>query len=251
MLFRLIRAWRRRRWLAEPEPTAWHDWLRADLPFYESLTVDEQRRLRRLARVFIAEKYWEGREGVELTERIQLSIAAQACLLILNLEHDYYRRANTIYIYPTSFGQMTRDGYMARPQRVLGVASDAGPVALAWDASEGGAINPDDGRNVVFHEFAHKLDMLDFQMDGTPPIDGRANFERWVAVMTEHYQKLREDFDAGRRNVLDPYGTQNPAEFFAVATEAFFEKGRTLKRRQPDLYAVLADFYRQNPADWR
>jgi hypothetical protein len=111
-------------------------------------------------------------------------------------------------------------------------------------------MNPDDGSNVVFHEFAHVLDGLDRSFDGTPPLGSREQFETWIDVMTEHYESLVGKVQAGRRSVLDRYGATNPAEFFAVATEAFFEKPETMQRRLPDLYEALRGFYGQDPAGW-
>jgi len=128
----------------------------------------------------------------------------------------------------------------------LGEAHDRrGPVLLAWDDVERAAHHPGRGRNVVFHEFAHKLDMVDHLLDGTPPIHRRDEMERWIAVCTEVFQALRA---GDERPPLDPYGATNPAEFFAVATEAFFDVPVDLERREPDLYDVLRAYYRQDPA---
>ena len=130
----------------------------------------------------------------------------------------------------------------------LGEAWQRGPVVLAWDAARGGALDPRDGHNLVLHEFAHKLDMLDGLADGTPPLGDRARFTAWVATMTREFEQLRAASADGRATVLDAYGATNPAEFFAVATECFFEKSRTLRDRHPALYEVLSDYYHQDPA---
>jgi Mlc titration factor MtfA (ptsG expression regulator) len=129
---------------------------------------------------------------------------------------------------------------------VLGEAHDGrGPVLLAWDQAEEAARHPGSGHNVVFHEFAHKLDMLDDIIDGTPPLERRADLDRWVEVFTEAYEALR----AGRaRPPLQPYGATNPSEFFAVATEAFFDVPAQLAHHEPKLYEVLRDFFNQDPA---
>lgn len=250
MLGRWLRNRRRRRWLTEPVPAEYYDWLEADTPFFTRLPSRDQRRLVDLSRIFIREKAWDPRDAFELTDRIRLSIAAQACLLLLGLDdHDYYPNVKRIVIFPAIYGLPTHDGLVMRDVPAAGQANFRGPIALAWDAAAGGAMNPDDARNVVFHEFAHKLDMLDGWVDGTPPLAGRAMFDRWVAVMTRQYDALREAVSERRRTLLDGYGATNPAEFFAVATETFFEKPDQLHQRLPELYAVLADYYQQDPAN--
>lgn len=250
MVFRWLRNRRRRKLLATPPPSEWSDWLREDLPFYRRLDAREQWKLLDLARVFIAEKYWEGREGLALTDRIKLSIAGQACLLLLHIEHDYYRRVGSIFVYPHTRAAPRRYGIIQQEMPIAGAASQFGPILLCWDAVRGGAMNSSDGINVVFHEFAHALDFLDHVSDGTPPLGSRQQVDRWVKVMTEHYDELTRRADSGRPSLLSAYGSTHPAEFFAVATETFFEKPAPLKRRLPDLYDVLREYYQQNPADW-
>jgi len=121
-------------------------------------------------------------------------------------------------------------------------------VILSWDAAKRGAFDPKDGHNLVLHEFAHKLDMLDGLADGTPPIHDKDLFARWVKTMTSEFAKLRDAAESGRATVLDHYGATNPAEFFAVATECFFEKSHKLRERHPSLYECLRDYYHQDPA---
>lgn len=251
MVFGWIKARRRRKLLAIRAPREWARWLAEDLWFYRRLQRDDQWKLMDLSRVFIAEKHWEGREGLVLTDRIKLSIAAQACLLILHIEHDYYRRVGSIFVFPVMVGATMRFGNITEVLPISGAASDGGPILLCWDAVRGGAMNPTDGHNVVFHEFAHALDYLDHYTDGTPPITGHTNFNRWVDVMTAHYQQLIEQVSAGRRSVLDDYGSVSPAEFFAVATETFFEKPVPMKQQLPHLYEILQDYFKQDPAGWR
>ena len=248
MLFRWLKNRRRASMLAKPTPPEWEDWLAEDLPFYRFLPHDEQSKLLDLSRVFLAEKYFEGCDGFELTDRIKLSIAGQACLLLLNIEHDYYRRVRTIFVYPDTRAIETHGG-AGQVSAVSGVASHDGPIVLCWDAVRGGTMHPNDGHNVVFHEFAHALDFNDHVADGTPPLGSREQFDRWVEVMTQHYEELL-DSRQRRRSVLRAYGATNPAEFFAVATEAFFEKPRSMQRKLPELYDVLKDYYRQDPARW-
>jgi Mlc titration factor MtfA (ptsG expression regulator) len=173
-------------------------------------------------------------------------------VLVLGLSVDEYREVGAIIVYPTA---MQSRGVYAGPVRgtvtdgvipVLGEAHDRrGPVLLAWDQTRDAARSPGRGHNVVYHEFAHKLDMLDDLLDGTPPLARRGDFDRWLEVCTEAYEALRAGID---RPPLQPYGATNPAEFFAVATEAFFDVPEALAQHEPRLYEVLRDFYEQDPA---
>jgi hypothetical protein len=233
-----------------PEPRSWRGWLFEDVPFFERLGDTDQRRLIDIARVIMAEKQWVGCEGMELTERVRLCIAAQAALLLLRIEHDYYRSVREVLVYPTGYVAPQHHGPIVRETPVSGQAVFGGPIILSWDSASGGAMNPEDGHNVVFHEFAHALDLRDDYADGTPMLGSQTELDDWIAVMTEHYQQLVGKVQAGRRSVLDRYGATNPAEFFAVATEAFFEKPDTLRRKLPELYGVLQSFYNQDPARW-
>ena len=187
-----------------------------------------------------------------MTDEIKVNIAAQAALLILNVEHNYYCRVRSILVYPSTFvlpDENVSGGIRVQGKTpVLGLAAHRGPVVLAWDAARHGSYNPADGRNVVFHEFAHKLDMLDDYADGTPPLRNRKQYKTWVRIMTVEYDALVDRAERRRATLLDKYGAEEPAEFFAVATECFFEKPRPMKRRHAELYAVLSDYYRQDPA---
>ncbi|MBC8405618.1 MAG: zinc-dependent peptidase [Planctomycetes bacterium] len=248
MPLRLLRNWRRRRWLKQPIPPTWLPHLNG-LPFYKQLAVDEQSHLQELVQVFVREKYWEGCGGLDLDNHIKVVIAAQACYLILHLDHDWYRNVKTILVYPTAFlSNMPATG----PDGVVGPASAphageawmSGQVILAWDSAFSGGRNPDDGHNTVYHEFAHKLDMLDGFADGAPPLGSRDQQKRWTEVLSQHFKHLRADTAVGRRQLIDSYGATNPAEFFAVATEVFFERGAKMKKLSPDLFECLEHFYR-------
>ena len=197
-------------------------------------------------------KHWEAARGFALVDEITVTIAAQAALLVLGLGVDEYREVSAIIVYPTA---MQSRGVYAGPVRgtvtdrtvpLLGEAHDRrGPVLLAWDEARVAARNPGRGHNVVFHEFAHKIDMLDNIVDGTPPLPRRGDVNRWVAVCTEVYEALQSGIE---RWPLQPYGATNPAEFFAVATEAFFDVPLVLEQHEPNLYEVMRDFYKQDPA---
>jgi len=256
MIFDWLRRRRRDRILAEPMPESWPGLLAHNMGSYAELSDDEQGLLHQLVQVFVTEKHWEGLGGLSMSEEVQVTVAGQACLLILGLDHDLYRRVESILVYPsavmappppTHFGAVA----CAPPERampVLGQAFARGPVILAWDAVRRGGADPHDGHNVVFHEFAHKLDMLHGGPDGVPPLADAATYARWVEVFERSWTELHDQQARGRRTFLDAYAGKSPAEFFAVATEQFFEQGRTMERKHPDLYEVLRGFYRQDPA---
>ena len=241
-MFAWLRRRRRKRILSEPFPEAWGPVLQA-LPFFAALQAEEQGRLRTHSHIFVEEKSWEGCGGLELTDEMRVNVAAQACLLILNLHHDYYRRVESILVYPSTYRESS--------ERDLGRAGEAmlrGPVVLSWDATFAGGRNPVDGRNVVFHEFAHKLDMLDDFVDGVPPLSERMQLEAWRTIVGREYEKLVHAAEDGRATLLDHYGAVHPAEFFAVATECFFERAPKMARKHPELYDVMRRFYLQDPA---
>ena len=251
MLFAWLRQRRRRELLATPFPAPWLPYLRDRVPLYTLLTQAEQAKLRDDLRVFTAKHPWEGCGGLNVTDEMKVTIAAQACLLILNIEHDYFSRVPSILVYPSGYSapakRLNPDGTIGHGPGRLGEAWYRGPVILAWDAVlQSGR----DGQNVVLHEFAHQLDFLDGYADGTPPLPSREAYRRWHEVMAAEYDRLVCESAHGRARVLDAYGATNPAEFFAVATEAFFEKPLPLRDRHPALYAVLRDYYRQDPAEW-
>ncbi len=247
---------RRGKILEEPFPDEWRVFIRRNVAHVAALDADEQTRLWQLVQVFVAEKRWEGVGGLEMTAEIQATIAAQACLLILGLDHDMYRRVESIVVYPStvyapkpvqSMFAVTRE-VVTGPTAILGQAFARGPVILVWDAVKAGGINPSDGRNVVYHEFAHKLDMLSGGADGVPPIDDPETYERWISVFEREYQALAQASAQGRRTYLDTYALHNGPEFFAVATEHFFEQPVRMQRDHRDMYELLAGFYRQDPA---
>jgi hypothetical protein len=249
-LLRPLRHRRRRRLLAEPFPAAWLP-LVERLPFYRHLDDGGQARIRDDLRVLIAERTWEGCGGLALTDEMRVVIAAQASLLLLNLEHDYYSGVTAILVYPSAYrtgAVRGASGLVSEGQANLGETRMRGPVILAWDAALGGAVTASDGHNLVLHEFAHQLDLQDGLADGTPPIGDRRAFRTWVAVMTSEFQKLRAAAATGGATLLDHYGATNPAEFFAVATECFFERSAAMAQRHGELYAVLRDYYGQDPA---
>src|SRR5688572_12592849 len=255
MIFDWLEERRHKRILATPFPEAWSRVLERNMSHYRYLDTGERQRLRQLVQIFIAEKHWEGCNGLELTDEIRVTIAAQACLLVLALQHVLYANVETILVYPSSFvPRRAEESIFATPGiehpmlPLLGEAHHRGPVILTWDAVRRSGRHPELGHNVVYHEFAHKLDMLDGAVDGVPPLGDKAEYERWERVCKSEYERLRALSDAGREGVLDPYGSTDEAEFFAVVTEAFFDTPIELAAEHPALYEVLAAFYRQDPA---
>lgn len=243
--------WGRLRRARSPLPPNWRELTAASLAHWAVLDDDERVRLGGLM-AEIASRRWEAARGFALTDEIRVVIAAQAALLILGLDIDCYRDVTAIVVHPTT---VTLRGERAGP--APGVRTDApltivgqthdrrGPVLIAWDAARAGARHPERGYNVVLHEFAHKLDMLDGMVDGTPPLPDAAARRRWVEVCTAEYRALR----AGEGPApLRGYAAVNPGEFFAVATEVFFDRPVDLAATTPDLYDVLRAFYRQDPA---
>jgi Mlc titration factor MtfA (ptsG expression regulator) len=253
MLSSWLRERRRRKLLDEPFPEEWLAYLDANVSHYKFLSDPERARLCGDLRVLLAEKYWEGCGGLTLTDEMKVTISAQACLLTLNLQHDFFANVGSILVYPACYRVLERrtgrDGVVTETRRPrLGEAWHYGPVVLSWQDAWSGGANPHDGRNVVFHEFAHKLDMNDGRVDGVPRLHDEAAYDRWAEVVSAEYAELVEQSEKGRATVLDHYGAENAGEFFAVATEAFFEKPRQMRRRHERLYGVLREYYCQDPA---
>jgi hypothetical protein len=246
---------RRKKLTSAPFPPAWEEIIRRNVSHYCMLSGEERAHLRALIQVFIAEKYWEGAGGLVLTDEIRVTISAQACLLLLELEHDYYRNVMTVIVYPSTVIAPPRQpgafeivrAPIAPGQPIVGQAFRQGPVIIIWDAALRGGRHPELGHNAVYHEFAHKLDMLDGAADGTPPLRDRAEYRDWVATCSAEYLRLKSDAEHGRESFLDAYGAASKAEFFAVATEQFFDQPRQMVRQAPELYRVLKAYYRQDP----
>jgi len=256
-MFHWLRDHRRAEAQKRPFPPEWEAFLRANVAHYSILDEAESAELRRMVQVFLEEKHWEGCGGLELTDEIRVTIAAQACLLLLALPHDeYYRNVESILVYPSTVVPPERkpgfferlDGVVEAPVPILGQAFVQGPVILVWDAVLHGARHPEQGHNVVYHEFAHKLDLLDGTANGTPPLVDREQLAEWVAVCSREFRRLRSLSEKGHKTFIDDYGAQSEAEFFAVVTEEFFDRPLALQRHAPDLYNVLSSYYRQDPA---
>ncbi len=254
MVFGWFKKRRRRRLTAEPFPESWRGTIAFHWAQWFWLTKAQRQQLEAIVQVLVAEKSWEGCGGLAMNDEIKVTIAAQAGLLLLGIAHDYYRNVKSILVYPDSYvlpqHERVRDGVVTTEDQVPvhGTAHLRGPVIVSWRRVQEGARNSHDGYNLVFHEFAHKLDMLDGVVDGTPPLPQRELYDEWVEVMSEEYDVLRLQIERGRRTFLRPYAETDVAEFFAVATEMFFEKPEKFIRAHRRLYEVLSSFYGQDPA---
>jgi hypothetical protein len=255
--YRAYAAFRRRRrrlaLLNKPFPPAWLAILENNLPHYKNLPAGLQRQLRGLIRIFIGEKSFEGCGGLAMTDEIRVTIAAQACLLLLNRETDCYPKLYSVLVYPSTYVVNDPDHSGLEPADSsvrLGESWNHGAVVLAWDSVKKGAVNFQDGHNVAMHEFAHQLDQEDGRSDGAPNLGARSAYSAWSRVLSREYEQLQRENAQGRKNLMDHYGATNPAEFFAVATETFFEKPEQLKRKNPELYQELRGFYKVDPVEW-
>jgi Mlc titration factor MtfA (ptsG expression regulator) len=247
---------RRARLQSSAIPRGWRNILLKNFALYSRLSSADQRELDGHLQVLIAEKNWEGCGGLTLDDEIRVTIAAQASLLLLHRDADYFPRVTSILVYPTA--------YIARGERSIGggiweegeeerlghTQQQLGAVVLAWDAALHGARNDGDGQNVVLHEFAHQLDFENNVTDGTPILSDPAQYASWARVLGLEFERLRRAEPSDEAPFLDEYGAQNPAEFFAVATEFFFERPVELRARHRELYDELRTFYRQDPAEY-
>ena len=227
----------------------WQVLLGERLAHWSLLDDDERERLEQIAFGLIVDKTWEASQGFELDDEIIVTIAGQAALIAIGLPDDCYSDVGSIIVHPTTVvltGEHSQvSGLVSdEPMSILGEAHYGGPVIIVWDAVLKEARHPGRGHNVVFHEFAHKLDMIDGTIDGTPPLATPEQFARWVDVCTQVFDQVARG-EAGHS--LEPYTSVNPAEFFAVATEVFFDNPEGLHHEHPDLYEVLSDYYRQDP----
>jgi hypothetical protein len=250
---------RRNRLRQEPFPAAWRRMLAQRVPVFRRLPADLQRQLEGHIRVFLDEKPFIGCGDIVVSDEMRVAIAAQACLLILNRPTNYFSRLRRILVYPGPFvvDRMHADGTGVMQERrhaLLGESWSQGQIVLSWnDALEGAAI-PDDGRNVVIHEFAHQLDQeAGGYANGAPLLGHRERYAQWSAVMRAEFDALAQralSQEPPLPSLISDYGATEPAEFFAVVSEVFFEQPARLQAEHPALYRELAGFYRVDPARW-
>ncbi len=256
MTFGIFKRRQRQRLRARSVPGEWREIISRNLPFFDRLTADDQKELLDHVQVFLDEKRFEGCGGLKVSDEMRITIATQACLLLLHRKTDYFPGLLTILIYPSGYvvdeerhveGGVWEEGPMGR----LGeTGRGMGSLVLAWDATKSGARDPSDGKNLVLHEFAHQLDFEDNIADGVPALRSRGDLSSWSQVMKMEFAALQAADATGISTLLDTYGASNPSEFFAVATEAFFERPHALNRQHPRLYGELKRFYQQDPSGY-
>ncbi|MFG0283408.1 MAG: zinc-dependent peptidase [Phycisphaerales bacterium JB039] len=254
--------WRRKDKGADDFPFAWRRILHRNVALYRGLDAAQRLRLHRLILRFLDAKRFEGAGGMEITDEVRVTIAAQACLLVLGMDPKKpYPGLRTVIVYPSAYvargksvgpggvvteGPMVRAGESWSHQTGWGGAA-GGPVVLAWDETLRGGVDLD-GRNVTLHEFAHQLDGMSTGMDGAPPLGSRSQYAEWARTLGAEFEALRDQVALGLPTDLRAYGATNPAEFFAVATEAFFERPDMLRQMRPELFRRLVEFYRWTPS---
>ena len=251
-MFERLRRWRRSRIVANAQldPELWRRVL-ARLPFLDGLSEAERERLRECVILFLNCKSVRGAGGLELDYEMQLTIAAQACIPILNLDVDYYRGWVEVIVYPDEFIptiEYTDEAGVVHTDRepMAGEAWLQGPVILSW--ADVAPAADESGVNVVIHEFAHKIDMLNGDANGFPPLHREMSRTEWSQAFSSAYEDFCRRVDADEELAIDPYAADSPAEFFAVMTEAFFEIPHEVAHLYPDVYRQLQLFYRQDPA---
>lgn len=248
---------RRRKLRANPFPSEWREMLVTRMPYYRRLPAADQRELEGHIQVLIREKYFEGCAGQKITDEVKVLIAAQASLLLLHRDTDYFPWMRTILVYPNSFvgnaksvgpAGVVTEGPSWRQGESWYTPGSGGPVVLSWSDTLAGAANPHDGQNLVLHEFAHQLDADSGAVEGVPGIVNTGDIARWKSILGRAQRELAQDNWSGRPTVINPYGLQSPAEFFAVSVEAFFERPHEMKTRHAELYSLLGSYFLQDPA---
>jgi MtfA peptidase len=256
MILGLFKQRRRRSVKAKRFPRSWRSIINRNVPIFRRLAPADQIELLGHVQVFLEEKRFEGCGGLEVTDEMRVTIAAQACILLLHRDTEYYPQLTSILLYPSGY-----KAHEVRPvdthvwsegdePRLGHTGRRLGSVVLAWEDVRRGAADSSGGRNLVLHEFAHQLDFEDHATDGAPALATTAEYRSWAQIMSREFAALRAAAEEGIPTVLDTYGAENPAEFFAVVTEAFFERPRALRAKHPELYAEFARFFRQDPVQF-
>lgn len=229
------------------------DMLLAQVPLMRKVPEELRPALEGKINRFLHQVDFIGCDGLEVTDEMRLSIAGQACLLVMNIDR-WYNTLRTVLIYPGAFKsqQARQDGYVVteREEVRLGESWSRGPIVLSWPHSDAGAQNDTDGHNVVLHEFAHQIDQLSGNADGAPLMNKGQSFDDWSRVFLDAFEAHQRSVARGRRTVLDAYGATAHEEFFAVAVEVFFEKPVQLRSEEPEVYGQLMKLFRLDPARW-
>lgn len=257
MIFFLIRKHHRAEIMSQPFPKEWEKILMENIKVYKHFPDKLKAELKCLILLFIDSKEFEGCGGLEITDEIRLTIAGEACMLLLNRNIDNcFPDLHTILVYPHAYVAKGKEIFGGKhviedvDSVRLGESWQNGDVVLAWDHVKSGVFNFDDGHNVVLHEFGHQLDQESGIANGAPPLKNRSSYKTWGKVLSHDFMELREKAEHHKKDVLDAYGATNPAEFFAVATETFFEKPEQLFKKHPNLFKELKQYYNVDPREW-
>jgi MtfA peptidase len=251
----LYPAYRRRQLDKRGFPDSWLAIVKDRLPIYMNMTAAQQLQLKQLITRFLAGRDIVGCAGLEITDEIRVTIAAHACLLLLNRPTDEYEGLRTVLVYPGSF-RVERDvfneaGIVTQGSHILsGESWSTGRIILSWDNVAHGVDDFSDGYNVVLHEFAHQLDHQSGVTNGAPVLSSRAAGKSWARVFSEEFAQLQQASENHLHTLIDQYGATDPAEFFAVVTETFYEKPQQLAARHPELFEQLKIYYQIDPRDW-
>lgn len=222
----------------------WKAIIQTHVPVVAKMPRNRRAELYCLTMRFLTEKAFVGRNGLQIDDTIAVTIASQACLLLLGREHAFYPTLEEIHVYPSAFSQAGYDDLL------VGASYASGPVVLSWDYSCLGLVHPYDGHNVVLHEFAHQLDQETGLYNGTPIFEDYERYALWQSAMKTGFRRLRQLIAVKQETVINPYGASGLEEYFAVCTEAFFEVPKALRGAYPRVYEQLCDYYRLNPVDW-
>lgn len=254
MLLSQLRERRRARLYRRPFPDAWRELLIRNVQLYQRLPDDLRVALQQRVQYLIASKEFVGRGGLQITDEHKVTIAAQACLLVLSEQGEIFPGFRTIIVYPDTFfsdRDFEEDGVVTRERdHRAGESWHRGPIVLSWGDVLRGGLDDDDGFNVVIHEFAHKLDEQNVATNGQPLLRSNEHYGEWVRVLNREYEEFLRRVKRRSNTVLDSYGAESPPEFFAVASESFFEKPVEMRERLPELYQQLSRFYQLDPAGW-
>jgi MtfA peptidase len=254
-----ITRWRRNHLKRRPFLPLWEETIEKNLPFYTSLFIDERHQLQGNIQVLLAEKQFIGCGGLKVTLEMKLVIAAVSALLLLNQRNQdfprYFSKLRSVLLYPSAYTTQVSEWvspYVIEETKVarLGESWTTGNLVLSWAQIQRDMSHWQDGHNVILHEFVHQLDAEENTVSGVPRLPNRAAYSNWAQVMTAEYQQLCQAVLKKKRTVMDSYGATHPAEFFAIATETFFEKPQSLHRQHPALYKLLQNYYQLDPRQW-
>ena len=240
---------------SKPFPTQWRHILKKRFPYFKAMPTDLQLQLKKHIQIFIDEKQFIGCDGFEINDEVKVTIAAQACLLLLNRKTDYYPKLKQILVYPSAFivekNRTDLAGVQSSQRNVLlGESWEYGKVVLSWNSTIEGAADPFDGSNVVIHEFAHQLDQEDGTANGAPPLRDITSYRSWSSTLGQEFKQLQYCAQQHIPSLFNYYGATNPAEFFAVISETFFERPVEFNQQHQQLYKELSQFYQLDPINW-